>query len=133
MEIRKIRRNDMQTNPMCSEFGGMVEYSTSEHVVGKWIDGSTIYEKTISIGALPNNSVKSTPHGISNLGYLISANGVAQRNSPYRAHPIPYVNATSITDQIQVVVLEQYVTIYTSMDYSGFSNTYVTLRYTKSS
>lgn len=118
----------MQINPVFD-----THYSTDEHAIGTWIDGSTVYEKTISIGALPNSSSKNIPHGISNLGYLISASGVAQRNSPYRAHPIPYVSASSVSDQIQIVVNETNVTVYTSIDLSGFTNSYITLRYTKTS
>lgn len=31
-----------------------ITYSTDERVVGKWIDGSDVYEKVIEFGALPN-------------------------------------------------------------------------------
>lgn len=47
-------------------------YSTSEQVAGKWVDGKTIYKKTIDFGYLPNNSSKSVPLGIDNISRIIT-------------------------------------------------------------
>lgn len=38
--------------------GGSVNYSTEEHVVGKWIDGRTLYERTIEVGSISNGQTK---------------------------------------------------------------------------
>lgn len=50
-----------------------VHYSTDEHVVGTWIDGSTVYEKTVEITSIPNSNMTDTAHEISNMGIIISA------------------------------------------------------------
>lgn len=34
-------------------------YSTDEREIGTWIDGSTLYERVINVGALPNNTLKT--------------------------------------------------------------------------
>lgn len=50
-----------------------VHYSTNEHVVGTWIDGSTLYEKTF-YSALPSSGGTQTvniAHGISDLNIVV--------------------------------------------------------------
>lgn len=65
------------------------EYSTTEHIVGKWIDGSDIYEQTYDFGA---NGVKisqgsTAPTTISSAGIdiLISSEGISPT---YKCWPI---------------------------------------------
>lgn len=41
-------------------------YSFDEHVVGTWLDGKQLYEKTVNFGSLPNNDTKCVPHGVDN-------------------------------------------------------------------
>lgn len=51
-------------------------YSTSEKIVGSWIDGKPIYEKTIHIGAITKqNSWQSFAHNISDIDKVIRAYG----------------------------------------------------------
>ena len=117
------------------EIGDAVEvqtnYITDEHVVGKWIDGSTVYEKTLSCGALPAAGAQnSVEHGITNLGKILNIEGIAISNNwalqigsiiPGGDNPIAavYANAT-------------YVRIVTSVTRAEYTESYVTLRYTKS-
>lgn len=49
-------------------------YSTNEQVVGKWIDGKPLYQKTV-ITAVPNNTQVSYPHGIANIDNVVSLTG----------------------------------------------------------
>ena len=63
---------------------GLASYFTREvGPVGKWIDGSDIYKKTIEFGTLPNNMIKSVPHGITGISTVIDYWCVA--NSPTEA------------------------------------------------
>lgn len=39
--------------------GGSSDYSETEHIVGKWIDGSTLYEKTIKYTTLNNGDYQN--------------------------------------------------------------------------
>lgn len=53
-------------------------YSTSEQIAGTWIDGKTIYKKTISTGPLPSTKTPPllVPMNIQNLGTVVKAEGV---------------------------------------------------------
>ena len=100
------------------------DFSTTEHVYGKWIDNTTIYEKTINFGALPANTSKTVAHGISNFGMLIDMVFVARVPGSYNiVMPLPaaeiYCNSTDVG-------------VSATLDYSAYSESYVTMRYTKS-
>lgn len=103
-------------------------YSTTEKVVGKWIDGSDVYEKVIDVGALPSATSKSVPHNIADLDNMISLVGAAKNSSgdiitlPYASPSIPVYIALTSTN---IIIL---TTSATSANYSG----YVIIRYTKS-
>jgi hypothetical protein len=113
-----------------------LSYSTTEHVVGKWIDGRTLYEKTIDFGRMPNMTTKSVAHGISNLRFVYEIRGVTilESGSPHTTIPLPNVVAESanFSYQSQISVDPTNVNIVTSRDRSEW-NAYVTLRYTKTS
>lgn len=49
------------------------EYSTDEKVVGKWIDGKPIYEKTISKNNIRIENAVQFNHDIANLGICVRA------------------------------------------------------------
>lgn len=73
------------------------EYSTDEQVVGHWIDGSPLYQKTIDLGVLPNNSTKNIPHGISNIKEVCSLAGAVYgfAGGVYYALPLPNVGTNN--------------------------------------
>ena len=110
-----------------------LDYSTAEVDTGvKWIDGSSIYKKTIDTGTLPNASVKSITHGISNLNRIIRLEGYAYRSSDQGVFPLPFVSAT-LTYGIALSVSGSNIQIVTGIDRSNITESYVTLYYTKSS
>ena len=109
--------------------GEVKKYSTEEHVVGEWIDGSPIYEKTISCGALPNATTKNTPHEISNLKELISLDGVSMSNTTFIN--LPHTNAINISNCVEVYATLTNIVIRSSADVTAYIKTYITLRYTK--
>jgi hypothetical protein len=50
-------------------------YSTTEQIIGRWIDGKPIYQKTIDFGALPNNTTKLIQHNITYLKDVVGISG----------------------------------------------------------
>ena len=105
------------------------DYSTLEVNTGmKWIDGSTIYKKTVNLGTLPSGS-KNVAHGISNLAYVIKSEGYATNTTILL--PLPYV-ATTISSQIGFNIYNGNIVVQTGSDRTGYSG-YLTLYYTKSS
>ena len=62
--------------PLPGKFMGGINFSTEEQVVGTWIDGKPLYQKTVSCGALPNNTTKDVNHGIANIDQYVSVFGI---------------------------------------------------------
>lgn len=104
------------------------KYSTTEQVIGTWIDNKPIYRKVIECGSLPNASNKDVAHNIQNLGITIKCNGMAVRTSDSRALTIP--DSTPSTE-IVCGVSNTNVYITTQNDRSSFNNSFLILEYTK--
>lgn len=67
------------------------DYSTSEVNTGsKWINGKEIYRKTVDVGALPNATGKTLPHGITGLTRVVKLYGWAFRSTDNFNIPLPY-------------------------------------------
>ncbi len=106
-------------------------YSTSEQISGVWIDGKTIYKKTVDCGDLVNTTYKAVAHGISNLACVISATGMMQdkATSNRRWRPLNIPN-TNVQNYIIVEVDATYVWVYCGADRTN-QTAWVTLYYTK--
>lgn len=119
-----IAYKDIYSNPMN-------DYSTDEKVVGTWIDGKPLYQKTINLGTLPNNTTKQVAHNIQNLDAIIDGRGWAK--SSVNQIPIIYVNNANTSEQLCVFVNNTTVFLRTSADKSLYTQSYITLQYTKTS
>lgn len=105
------------------------DYSLTERVVGTWIDGRVLYEKTVDLGALPNATNKNVAHGISNLYCVCVVDGIAvdpTDSHTYKPLPFPIAGTGTITYYID----NTYVHITTTNDQTGYTG-YLTMRYTK--
>lgn len=123
-----------KTTDSATSIGVDTDYSTTEKIVGTWIDGKPLYQKTINCGTLPSSAgnMKSTAHGISNLDTVACINGVAKSSTG--SIPLPFVSH-DVTDsgkvnQIAVTLSSTSVNIITGKNRSDFTG-YVTLQYTK--
>ena len=108
------------------------KYSTSETSTGEtWVDGKTIYQKTIKITSL-NSSNPQYQHGISNFGELIDIRGTGYW-SGQGWQPIQRV----VTDNIGPYGLglgdvnSTKFMLQVGTSYTGFQKAYITLKYTK--
>lgn len=104
-------------------------YSTDERVVGKWIDGSAVYEKIINFGALPNEDTKQVAIGTENIDKIIYITGVAIGETWTLS--LSFANPTGTVNAIALRASKTNVSIITKADYSTY-NGYITIRYTKS-
>ena len=104
-------------------------YSDTERVVGVWRDNKPLYQKTVSIGTLPNNATKLTAHGISDIDTICSIDGIAYDGSG-KTLPLGYINVDSYTYDVQVEVGKVNVEIKTKIDFSSYTG-YITVQYTK--
>jgi hypothetical protein len=104
------------------------KYSTEEHIVGEWIDGSKIYEKTINFGALPNNTYKYVEHNISNLASVVNVTGVGIDGT--NSIPILFCWTDTINSVVAVYVDGNNIVVGAGMDRSSYT-AYITIQYTK--
>ena len=109
--------------------GGGHTYSTSEQIVGEWIDGSTIYEQTIYVDSFPNNTSKdlTTP---ANLNLLIDSFGFMKsklQTGYFRTLPF----AAGGTNDVRIDLNGGTLRAVTFSDWSSYDG-YITIRYTKS-
>ena len=105
--------------------GGGISYTTSEQDTGlTWHDGSSIYQKTVNFGALPNSTSKSVAHGITGLDIVISVEGWFKDSAPEYV-PIVF-NASSSANDIGTYLDATNIIIITAKNRSGASG-YVTI------
>lgn len=110
----------------------ILDYSTNEINTGtKWIDGKTIYKKTVDCGTLPNNTSKDVAHNISNLDTIINIQGVSIAGSG-RVMPLPMVGGTAQYD-VTMDIYAGNIELTTFADRTAYTKTYVTIYYTKTS
>lgn len=125
----------LSANNYVAVYGGdpiIMDYSTTEINTGaKWIDGKAIYKKTVSIGALPNNTEKNVAHNISNIESIIKVEGFAKNNNSSNQIPLPFISTTA-ANQIYILTNSTNIIIGSGTDRSSLIG-YVTLYYTKSS
>lgn len=106
-------------------------YSIDEKIIGNWIDGNLLYQKTVYIDSLPNNSTKNIAHGISKISSIIGIDSYVIWSSGWTAD-LPWVVAGDDSETITVSAGLSNIQIVTKKDRTSMS-AYVTLRYTKTS
>lgn len=113
-------------------------YSTNERVVGKWIDGKTLYEKTLHIPLVNNNGNAGThkeasyQHNIDNADFIFISSGTfITPNNTYPPLYVIYPPTNLLPYSESITGLNRTtITITTYADKSTW-NLIVTLRYTK--
>ena len=119
---------------------GGVEYSTEEKVIGTWIDGKPLYQKTVNCGELPNASVKNVDSGLTNVTitnmYGIAINTAASDSDALVSFPLPRPVMVASADPNRLYGVDityrknNKIRFTTGNNWSGY-NAYVTLQYTK--
>lgn len=104
------------------------EYSTDEQLVGHWIDGKPVYQKTFTGTTTATTSSDSVAGTIANLGTLVDSNGTIFLEGGWgvNQHSLPYDNvAEYYVDTSNQLIIHKQNEIANSKGYM------VTLRYTK--
>lgn len=120
--------------------GGGVHYSFDERVIGTWVDGSTLYEKTIYNAGGTYGTI-SIAHNITNLGHCVSAIGtsydIGYQEGSQRIGagdlPLPRVASDGNTVGIVGVNSTEINLMVPSAFRDSVTDIYITLQYTKSS
>ena len=101
-------------------------YSTTETVIGTYM-GKPLYRKVVDCGALPNNMTKGILHNIANINIITKASGTAWQNDGGTL-PLP---TASLTSPVVLYSNKSKIEITTITDRSTFTNSNITLEYTK--
>ena len=121
-KIATIGVNGVNTDLYAPEGGGGIIYSLEERIIGKWIDGRNVYERTYNIGSLPIG-----PNGTSITSVVDNHNEI---------NSILSMNAISITEKASINLMS-FISSYTNDIIAyGFRTDnweYITLRYIKAS
>ncbi len=107
--------------------GDRFNYSTTETVVGTWIDGKPLYRKVVNLGTLPNNDTKSIAHSIQNLKRVVKLEGFAGSSSHKGGITLPYAANTPIS----LYADNTNISVKTSSNVSGYTEAYAFVYYTK--
>lgn len=109
-----------------------IDIVTGEEVAtNETIDGDTVYVKRISLGALPNSTVKTVASGLSSIT-LIKFEAVAISSTTGTTLPLPYISTVSLASCVNLYFngVTNNITIITGTDRISY-NGYVNLYYTK--
>lgn len=114
-------------------------YSENEQVVGTWVDGNTLYEKTISFTTTNNSNYIQQPVGLlkAEIDKVWVVDGFTYKDSIYSSvMPYAYTNNTVADDQFEGFINKSSTNV--TFDYRVGKDlyeapAYVTIRYTKSS
>lgn len=106
------------------------EYSTEEKVVGKWIDGKPLYEKTVYLSSLScDTSWHSVAHNISNLKRVIDFCGIGMNGDGECFLMNSY--RPSLTQGIVITITETNIRYMNNWQDDNSMTAYVTIQYTK--
>lgn len=106
-------------------------YSTTEQVVGTWIDGRAVYEKTVDCGSMPVTS-KTVPHGVSSPALIWMENGFFYDSQSGYSGAFNMASNT-LGSQANIWVSSTDIEIWTGTDRTNCDKVYVTIRYVKTS
>ena len=134
-EMTDVVFTDLQENDIL-KYNGSVwingddlhEYSTEEKIVGKWIDGKTIYEKVINSGYLQNASSISINVLNLNIDSIIQLKGMTFTDDKTNFRPITL--GTSDNNAIRIDFTNNNIRIFTWSNWSKY-NSFIIIQYTK--
>lgn len=110
-----------------------LNFSLSEKVIGTWIDGKPLYQKTIDFEGLPSNAQKQVSIANLSIDRVVYCGGYALNPTSHNMRPIVLASG-SVNDQIRVGINQNNtVDLNTYTTWTGYSECYITIRYTKTS
>ena len=126
-----------KTTDSAQSIGIDTDYSTTEKIVGTWIDGKPLYQKTINFGTLPNGTTdspvsKEVSHNSRNLSLVTSITGTCYNSNYTDFANLPYYSAAKTHSGIALYASKTKVGARANYNASVYSG-YITIQYTKTS
>lgn len=127
--LQYTKTTDTPGSGKYTTYGGLAHhYSENEQVVGTWIDGKPLYEKTIYIASVTSGS--SYQHNISNVKDISIYEIRAKRNTGwYSSGHIFQDGINNITESFTIIPSS--TVLYAYLFGNTITDCYVTVRYTK--
>ena len=126
--INEVNTNDIRRST----------YTTSEQVIGKWIDGKPLYRKTITFTTtIKMNETTSIAHNITNAKNIFIDFGASFMeanigSSDYLSYNFPLIGYTgNITDKMYCYVTPTNINFYSNGAWGNNWTKHITLKYTK--
>lgn len=116
-------QNDIWVN---EDLNTGINYSTTEQVIGTWIDGKPLYQKTIATGSLPASGTTTVALNISDIDNIIRYEGFASDGTNFVNLPLVSITPSAIID-LYCDRTNMHIYASNRSAYSG----YVTIQYTK--
>jgi len=110
---------------------GSINYSTAETVIGTWLN-KPLYRKVVDCGALPNATIKTVAHGISNLDRICKYDCIALNTTTKTNLPVPIpVSLNSTSSNLISYIDTTNIGFNTGTNLSSYDSCYAILEYTK--
>ena len=103
-----------------------VHYDTNEQVIGTWINGKPLYQKTITFTSNAGSGWTDYVHGIPNIDKRVEVVGYVTDGSGNI-----YTAGTNSVSNMGFALSDTYVSFYTSNSYFGSQDVIATIKYTK--
>lgn len=106
-------------------------YSTTEHIVGKWINGKPIYRKIINLGNLSSSAeIISYAHGITNIDTFTKIEGMVNNGQEWFPFNSVFRGATTFDYDLGLLANKVNIVYSTKTNRSAYQG-WVLLEYTK--
>lgn len=125
--IRYTKTTDVAGSGTWTTQGGYAHhYSTTEHIVGTWIDGKPVYEKTYFVDNLVRNDTWQTVATITSFKRLVEISATSYNNDIQGG-----VSYQLSKNQPQLQVTNAGIIQYAIVSLTSMTDFYLTVRYTK--
>lgn len=120
-----------------NELNGRFDYLTTEKAVGTWVDGKTIYKKTIYIASMPDGSTTESEYLIGDflVDMVVDYSSTLFVDDKSQFLPMPYIFTALNTAYIQLGFKNKNNKFYVGIRSAGLDRSsargYVTAYYTK--
>lgn len=129
-DVLQINTNKNDITGLKSRVTNLENYSTSETIIGTWIDGKPIYRKVVNTGQMPNNTnPKYVPTGISGTINVVKLYGMAKTNENF-AITLPEA-LSGYMIRLAFRGSDNNLQIQAQTDRSAYTSSYVVIEYTK--
>ena len=125
---QNLKFNFKSGNTLETKINNLSNYSTTETLIGTWIDGKALYRKVYNFGTLPDTTSATINSDLNNVKIVkIYGYAVASNNTTI---PLPYPTPSTNFIVSLNYTSDNKINIETGSDRTGY-NGFVILEYTK--